>query len=95
MAFVVIANWKARPGEERRIREIIATMTPLSRAEPGTLQYQAHVSTQDPRSFLLYEQYVDAGAFEAHKATAHFREHVAGRAFASLESREIVTYETI
>ena len=95
MAFVVVAKWKAKPGEERRIKEIIATMTPLSRAEPGNLHYQAQVSTQDPRTFLLYEQYVDAGAYDAHKATAHFHEHVVGRAIPGLESREVATYETI
>lgn len=95
MAFVVIATWKARPGEERRIREVIATMTPLSRAEPGNLFYQAQVSTKEPRTFLLYEQYVDAGAYDTHKATAHFQEYVVGRAIPFLDSREVVTYETI
>jgi quinol monooxygenase YgiN len=70
-------------------------MTPLSRAEPGNLHYQAQVSTHDPRTFLLYEQYLNAGAYDAHKATAHFREHVAGRAASLLESREVATYETI
>jgi len=95
MAFVVIATWKARHGEERRIMEVIATMTPLSKAEPGTLLYQAQVSTQDPRTFLLYEQYADAGSYDAHKATAYFREHVVDRAVPFLESREVATYETI
>jgi quinol monooxygenase YgiN len=70
-------------------------MTPLSRQEPGNLLYQAQVSLKDPGTFLLYEQYVDAGAYEAHKATAHFREHVIGHALAFLESRQVATYETI
>ena len=95
MAFVVAATWKAKPGEDGRIREIIAIMTPLSRNEPGNLFYQAQVSTQDPDVFLLYEQYVDAGAYETHKATPHFQEHVVGRALALLESRQVVTFETL
>jgi len=95
MPFVVIATWKARPGEERRIRDVIATMTPLSRAEEGNLLYQAQVSTQDPSTFILYEQYVDGAAYEAHKATPHFQEHVVGRAIPVLESRNVVTGETI
>jgi quinol monooxygenase YgiN len=95
MAFVVAATWKARSGEEGRIREIIAAMTPLSRGEPGNLHYQAQVSTEDPRTFLLYEQYVDAAAYGAHKRTAHFQEHVVGRALALLESRQVATFETL
>ena len=95
MAFVVLATWKARSGEEARIREVIAAMTPLSLAEPGCLFYQAQVSPRDPRTFVLYEQYVDEKGYKDHQATAHFQQHVVGRAFASLESREVVTYETI
>lgn len=95
MAFVVVATWKARSGEEARLREVIAAMTPLSRAEPGCLAYVAQVSTNDPAHFLLYEQYVDAKAFEDHMATPHFQEWVVGRAFGILESREVLTFETI
>ena len=95
MAFVVIATWKARPGEEARIREVIATMTPLSRAETGNLFYQAQVSPKDPLTFVLYEQYVNEAAYDAHKATPHFQEHVVARALPWLESRNVVTLETI
>jgi quinol monooxygenase YgiN len=95
MAFVVAATWNAKSGEEGRIREILAIMTPLSLGEPGCLYYQAQVSTQDPRTFLLYEQYVDAAAYDAHKATPHFQEHVVGHALAFLESRQVATFETL
>jgi quinol monooxygenase YgiN len=74
----------------------------VSRSRPtATSSFRAapcrprEVSTQDPRTFLLYEQYVDAGAYDTHKATAHFHEHVVGRAVPFLESREVATYETI
>jgi quinol monooxygenase YgiN len=95
MAFVVVAIWKAKPGEEGRIREVLRIMTLLSRQEPGNLGYQAQVSTQDPSRFLLYEQYTSAQAFEAHRASAHFQHHVVGHALALLESREVSTWETL
>jgi quinol monooxygenase YgiN len=95
MAFVVAATWKARPGEEGRILGIIKVMTPLSRREPGNLVYQAQVSSQDPTRFLLYEQYTDARAYEDHKASQHFQQHVVGHALAYLEAREVSTYQTI
>jgi autoinducer 2-degrading protein len=95
VAFVVVAIWKARPGEEGRIQEVLRAMTPLSRQEPGNLQYEAQVSRQDPARFLLYERYVSAQAFEAHRASAHFQEHVVGHALGLLESREVSTWETL
>ncbi|MFJ6453949.1 putative quinol monooxygenase [Paenarthrobacter sp. NPDC091669] len=95
MAFVVAAVWKAKPGEEHRIHEVIKTMTPLSRAEPENLYYQAQVAPDDPTKFFLYEQYTSEQGYEHHKATEHFQKHVFGYAVDFLEKREVATYETI
>jgi quinol monooxygenase YgiN len=95
MAFVVAAIWKAKAGEEDRILDVIKTMTPLSRAEPKCLFYQAQVSPEDPTTFFLYEQYADARGYEEHKASEHFQKHVFGHALSYLETRQVSTYETI
>ena len=95
MAYVVAAIWTAKEGKEGVIAEVIETMTPLSRQEPGCLFYQAHRAVDDPRTFFLYEQYVDASGYEAHMATPHFEEHVRGTAIPNLEARERAFYETI
>ncbi len=95
MAFVVAAVWKAKPGEEKRILDIIKTMTPLSRAEPKNLYYQAQVSPEDPGTFFLYEQYTDPSGYEDHKASEHFQRHVFGHAIEYLAQRQVSTYETI
>jgi quinol monooxygenase YgiN len=95
MAFVVAAIWKAKPGEEHRILDVIKTMTPLSRAEPKCLYYQAQVSPDDPTTFFLYEQYADAAGYDDHKATDHFQKNVFGYAIEYLADRQVATYETI
>jgi quinol monooxygenase YgiN len=95
MAFVVAATWKAKEGEEGRVEEVIRTMTPLSRGEEANLFYQAQVNPEDPRTFFLYEQYVDEAGYEAHKATPHFQEHVFGYILDYLEERSVKTYTTI
>jgi quinol monooxygenase YgiN len=92
MSIVLIATWIAKPGHEDDIARIIATMTPLSRAEPGCESYQAHRSTEDPRTFLLYERYADEAAAEAHRASEHFKAHVEGEALDLLERRERALY---
>lgn len=95
MARVLLALWTAQEGKEQVIREVIKTMTPLSRAEPGCLQYQAHVSGENPRLFFLYEQYADQAAIDAHRATPHFQRHVLGGAIPNLESRQVTVFETL
>jgi (4S)-4-hydroxy-5-phosphonooxypentane-2,3-dione isomerase len=95
MAFVVIATWKARPGEEGRIREVLRLMSAASRKEPGCRAYQAQVSLQDPTRFLLYERYDDPRAFADHKASEHFQRHVVGDALPYLEAREVSTYQDL
>ena len=95
MAFAVAATWIAKPGEEGRVRRVILKMTPLSRAEEGNLHYQAQVASDDPCTFLLYEQYVDEAAYEAHKASTHFQELVFGYVLDYLEARRVSTYTTL
>lgn len=95
MLYVVCATWRAKQGEEDRIAEIMEVMTPLTRAEPGCLLYQAHRSVDDPRLFFLYEQYDDEAAFKAHTDADYFKEHVLGDAVPRLESRERVFYATM
>ena len=95
MAFVVAAIWRAKPGEAKRITDVILTMTPLSREEPGNLYYQAQVNPENPEEFFLYEQYTDAQAYEDHKNTPHFQEHVFGYAIEYLAERSVKTYQTI
>ena len=95
MAFVVAATWLAKEGEEKRVEETIVKMTPLSRAEEGNLFYQAQVNPEDPRTFFLYEQYVDEAAYEAHKATPYFQENVFDYIIEYLAERSVKTYTTI
>jgi len=95
MAFVVAATWKAKPGEADRVRQVIEKMTPLSRNEEKNLFFQGQVDPDDPGSFLLYEQYTDAQAYEDHKNTPHFQENVFGYILEYLAERSVKTYETI
>jgi quinol monooxygenase YgiN len=95
MAYVVAATWRAKDGDEERVRQVIEAMGPLSRAEPACLFYQAHRSPDDPRLFFLYEQYDDEAGYQAHMQTEHFERYVLGEAIPRLESRERAFYETI
>jgi quinol monooxygenase YgiN len=96
MAYVVVAKWTAKEGQDERLEQICDEMTEPSRAEPGNLLYQAHRSPENPRLFFLYEQYEDEAGYEAHMASEHFTRLVKEEAIPDiLESREREFYETL
>jgi quinol monooxygenase YgiN len=95
MAYVVAATWKAKPGQEDRVAELVRAMRPLSQAEDKNLFYEVHQDPEDPRTFFLYEQYVDESGFEAHRASEHFQAYVVGEALPLLETRSVAIYRTL
>jgi quinol monooxygenase YgiN len=85
---------KAKAGYEEEAAALITELAAASRQEPGAELYLTCRDPEDPGSFLLFEQYRDKAAFEAHGATEHFTRLAAGRLFGLLASRERTFYET-
>ena len=95
MAYVVVAKWTARDGEEERVLEAITKLTGPSRREPGCLLYQPTRSLDDPRVFLIFEIYADEAGYQAHAESDHFQTYGFGDAIPRLADRERMFYETI
>ena len=95
MAYTLVVRMTAPDGQQDRAEELIRKLGEASRQEPGVVQYIAHRDPEDPRVFLMYEQYRDKAAFEEHGATEHFKEIALGELFPMLESRERGIYETL
>jgi quinol monooxygenase YgiN len=95
MAFVLVARMTAREGEQDRAAELIHKLGAGSRAEPGNVHYIPHRDPENPRVFMIYEQYRDKSAFEEHGQTEHFQTLAASQLFPLMEERERNFYETI
>jgi quinol monooxygenase YgiN len=95
MAYTLVARMTARDGEQDRAEELIRRLGEASRQEPGVVHYIAHRDPEDPRVFLMYEQYRDKSAFEEHGQTDHFKELAVEQLFPLMESRERNFYETL
>ena len=95
MAFVLVARLTAREGEQDRAAELLGRLVEATRTEPGNVHYIPHRDPEDPRVFLMYEQYRDKAAFEEHGETEHFKTIALGELFPLLESRERNFYETL
>jgi quinol monooxygenase YgiN len=88
MGFVIRATWTAEAGSEQLVREVLAELAPLSRAEPGNQQYVVHQAADQPRVFHLFEVYDDEESYRVHGSSEHFRRLAVERGIPALESRE-------
>jgi len=79
--------------DRAEIGEILRELTQASRKEPGCVSYIPHWVEGEPCTVLIYEQYADHKAEEAHRQSAHFKKYaVAGLYQKMLErSREDLT----
>ena len=93
--YVVAAQYYAKEGKDDEIARILQQMIPISRAEPGCALYTVNRSLDDPRKFLLYEQYHDKSGYEAHMATDAFKENILGKVVPMLESRIRDFYQVV
>lgn len=93
MTFVVLAKWIAQPGQASSVARAIANLVEPSRAEPGCRIYQPHRDLDDRGVFLIYEQYADRAAYEAHCASEHFRRWATQQGIPLLEKRARGFYE--
>ncbi|QDV35103.1 putative quinol monooxygenase [Tautonia plasticadhaerens] len=91
----VAVTYVVKEGREGDAVALFRELIPPTRAEPGCRMYLVHRSTTDPRRFFLYEQYDDAAALDAHRASPHFSQYVTGGLFGLLESRTPELYEPL
>jgi quinol monooxygenase YgiN len=91
----VIARYTAQSGKADLVAATLAKHVAATRTEPGCVQFVAYRSQQDRDRFVLYEQYVDDEAFDAHRKSAHFHSYVEGTIVPSLAERKSDRYDEI
>ncbi len=71
MTLALFAEFTARDGCEVRLRELVLELAARVRAEPGNLVFDPRTRSGEPGRWFVYEVYVDASAFESHRASGH------------------------
>jgi quinol monooxygenase YgiN len=69
------------------VAEILRHLTLASRQEPGCVSYVAHTVQGDPDTVLIYEQYKDQSALDAHGQSAHFKQYAVGGLYQRMRQR--------
>jgi quinol monooxygenase YgiN len=89
MSFVIVVDFKIKPGRMADFRKLIDDNARASvRDEPGCSRFDVCANRKDADRVLLYEIYDDRAAFDAHLKTRHFA--VFNEASASLVADKIV-----
>ena len=89
---ILVVTYLVKEGREAEFEAALAEMARHTRQEPGCLTYIPQRSREHPRTYLLYERYVDQAAMDAHRDSDYFKRYVLGEYNDLLESRSSQYY---
>jgi len=75
----VVAKIKAKPGLEQQVSQALMALVGPTRKEPGCINYDLHLSTDDPTLFLFYENWTSKKDLDEHLNMPYLRDFL-GRA---------------
>ena len=62
----VVAQIKAKPGEESQVRKELLSLVAPSRKDAGCVNYDLHQAKDNPAMFLFHENWLSEALLEAH-----------------------------
>ena len=67
----VVATFQAKPGQEAELQKALISLVAPTRQELGCINYDLHVSPEDPGKFLFHENWTSQAALDAHLKSPH------------------------
>ena len=74
---VVVATITAKPGKEQEVKDLLSSIIEPTRAEDGCVVYTLHQGTEDPATFVFYENWTSAEALGTHLASPMLQDGLA------------------
>jgi quinol monooxygenase YgiN len=84
-----------REEDRLRVEEVLRELALASRQEPGCVTYVPHRVEGNPDTVVVYEQYADQAALEAHRATEHFRKYAVAGLYQMMRERSVENFTTL
>jgi quinol monooxygenase YgiN len=75
--------------DRNNVLEAVRQLAEASRREPGCISYIPHELAGDSSLVMIYEQYRDEAALEAHRASPHFHQYAIGGLFQWMKERSV------
>ena len=76
-SLTVVATCKAKPGQEAALRHELLALIPITRKEPGCLNYDLHQAADNPGLFLFHENWTSKQHLDDHLARPHLQAFLA------------------
>jgi quinol monooxygenase YgiN len=84
-----IVRLRFAPEDRAEVAETLRLLAAASRKEPGCVSYIPHVVEGEPETVLLYEQYRDDAALDAHRDSEHFKQYAVGGLYQLMKDRNV------
>jgi quinol monooxygenase YgiN len=94
-SLTVVATIRAKPGKETELRRELLSLIPTTRKEPGCLNYDLHVATDDPCAFLFHENWTSKRHLDDHLARPHLQAVLAKAGDLLAEPPRITLWEKV
>jgi quinol monooxygenase YgiN len=70
-AITVVATFEARPGKEAELKQALLVLIAPTRKEAGCINYDLHVSSENPAKFLFHENWTTKELLDKHLKSPH------------------------
>lgn len=71
MSFALVAQFRSLDDTRSQVQRLLLDYRAKVREEPGNILFEVNALQGDPGQFLVYEEYDDEGAFNAHLSSSH------------------------
>lgn len=83
------------PEDRANVLTALRTLAQASRQEPGCLFYVPLEVASEPNRIVIFEQYTDESALEAHRCSEHFRKHAIGGLYQWMKERSVEDFNAL
>jgi quinol monooxygenase YgiN len=84
-----------RDEDRQRVDEMLRALALASRQESGCMTYVPHRVEGNPDTVVIYEQYRDQAAVDAHRASEHFKKFAVGGLYQMMREREVENFTAL
>jgi quinol monooxygenase YgiN len=92
---ILAVSLTMRAGHENELAEMFRKLQAATRQEPGCITYVVQRSRENPRHYLVYEQYNNEAALEEHRNSPHFKQFATDGVFRFVEERRAEFFDEI
>ncbi len=91
----VVATFQAKRGQEAELQKALISLVAPTRQELGCINYDLHVSPEEPGKFLFYENWTSRAALDLHLQSPHIQGLLPRMDELAVGMPEIKTWEKI